>query len=67
MPDKFRTVKRRNVECHIISPSLTNLALSRSLDIGFVLFLPFYGPLLRRGPEKGKREYGSRLVNSREL
>ena len=35
---------------HIINPLLTKLVRSRWLDIGLVLFLRVYGPLLGLGP-----------------
>ena len=57
--------------CHIINLLLPKLVRSRWLGIGLVLFLGFYGPRLRLGPQNAKRELGqypailtSRLVNN---
>ena len=43
------------VLCHIINPLLTKIVRSRWLNIGIVLLLQVYGPLLRLGPSTRKK------------
>ena len=50
--------KQNYPQSHIINPLLTKFARSRWLDIGLVLFIRVYGPLLRLGPETRKKELG---------